>query len=65
MFVARDKSGTYLLCKGCPERMAAHWRAPSSEYMVINSKFGEKLFPDVIWENEPIEVNVTIGEYAL
>ena len=57
MWIARDKSGTYLLSEERPERMLAHWRSPNNHYMVMNAKYGEILF-SVEWKDEPLEIKV-------
>lgn len=61
MYAARDKFGTYLISEGLPERMRAHWRAPDHRYMVMNSKFGEEVFPDLQWKDEPREISGIVG----
>lgn len=60
MFISKDKSGTYLLSVNKPERMRAHWKSIDDQYMVINSKFGEKIFPMVSWKGDPLEIRMTI-----
>lgn len=56
MWIARDKSGTYLLSENKPERMTSHWRSPNHRYYVMNSKYGIELFPELNWQNEPKEI---------
>ena len=57
MWIARDKSGTYLLSENKPERRTSNWVSLDNHYMVINAKYGETLF-SVKWEDEPLEIKV-------
>ena len=61
MYVAKDKSGTVLISVKEPERMTAHWKAPDCQYMVVNAKYAETMFPDLKWENEPIKITLNIS----
>ena len=56
MWACKDKSGTYLVAVSCPVRVTSHWKAADNNYMVINSKYGESLFPSLKWEDDPIEI---------
>lgn len=47
MYVVKDKSGTVLISVKEPERMTAHWKAPDCQYMVVNAKYAETMFPDL------------------
>lgn len=55
MFIAKDKSGTVLISVKEPERMAAHWKPIDCQYIVMNAKYGEQVFPQLKWKDEPIE----------
>ena len=61
MFIAKDKSGTILISVKEPERMTAHWRALDNQYMIMNAKYAETMFPDLKWENEPIKITLNIS----
>lgn len=61
MFIAKDKSGTVLISVGEPERMAAHWKAPDCQYMIMNAKYAETMFPDLKWEDEPIQTTLNVS----
>lgn len=56
MWIAKDKSGTVLICQEKPERMTCHWRSPNHRYYVMNSKYGMELFPELNWQDEPKEI---------
>lgn len=47
MFIAKDKSGTVLISVNKPERMMAHWRALDNQYMIMNARYAETMFPDL------------------
>lgn len=61
MFAAKDKGDHYVVCKELPDRMLSHWRPKDHNYIVLNKKLGEELFPNLTWKDEPIE----IGEFVL
>lgn len=61
MFIAKDKSGTVLISVNKPERMIAHWRALDNQYMVMNAKYAEVMFPDLKWEDVPIQTTLNIS----
>lgn len=61
MFIAKDKSGTVLISVNKPERMMAHWRALDNQYMIMNARYAETMFPNLKWENEPIKITLNIS----
>lgn len=65
MYAARDKSGIVLLSKEKPLRMDCHWKAPTCEYMVMNANFGNSVFPELQWMDEPIYIECLINKFNL
>lgn len=61
MYIAKDKSGTVLISVNKPERMMAHWRPFDCQYMVMNAKYAETMFPDLKWEDEPKEIILNLN----
>lgn len=59
-WVARDKRGTICLYNECPER----YNAPINEWGTDNPlqyyRIPDKLFPDLTWKSDPIEVELII-----
>lgn len=60
MWVARNKDGWLVLFESKPVRGEGFWYTNSrdDDSMPINSS----LFPDLKWEDEPIEVEIKIKE---
>lgn len=65
MYVAKDKSGTFVFSEEKPERMDCHWKTSNKHYFVCNQSFGEKLFPEMKWEDEPMLVPIIIDKNIL
>lgn len=65
MFVSRDKSGTILLSENKPSRQLSHWSTSDKCYMVMNKDYGDKLFPDLKWNDEPIEISIILNKHIL
>ena len=61
MYISRDKSGNILLSVSEPKRLTSYWLPIDNKYMVVNSKFGEILFPNLKWQDEPIEITITLN----
>lgn len=61
MYAARDKSGTILLSEEKPIRMDCHWKSPTYEYMVMNQKYGDEIFSELKWENDPVLIACVIN----
>lgn len=61
MFIAKDKSGTVLISVNKPERMMAHWRALDNQYMIMNVRYAATIFPDLKWEDEPIQTTLNVS----
>ena len=53
MFVARDKKGILFLFKIKPVRMGDTWSWDEYSYVLDSD-----MFPDLTWEDEPLEVNL-------
>lgn len=60
MWVARDKDGELVLYKGKPVRSHSKDKWVSFGVNWENFTIDESLFPDLKWEDEPIEVELTI-----
>lgn len=68
MWVARDKDGELYLYSDKPERYNTDepfWGIPKSQTIEKDNEFRafilpSVLFPDLKWENEPIEVELTM-----
>lgn len=65
MFVSRDKSGTILLSESKPTKQLCHWSVSDKNYMVMNKEFGDKLFPNLKWGDEPIEISIILNKHIL
>lgn len=61
MYAARDKSGTILLSEEKPIRMNCHWKSPTHEYMIMNQKYGDEIFSELKWENDPVLIACVIN----
>lgn len=60
MFVAKDKSGHVCISVERPVRERAYWRPINCRYIIMNNKYAEELFPNLKWEDEPIELTEKI-----
>ena len=65
MFVSRDKSGTILLSEDKPIKQLCHWSISDKNYMVMTKEFGDKLFTNLKWSDEPIEVSIILDKHIL
>lgn len=61
MWVARDKAGNLCLFNECPERIFDVWMQRESIEVCIG-EIHPALFPDLRWEDEPIEVELVRKE---
>ena len=60
MWVARNKDGFLGLYSWCPERYnEEQW---SKEYWIREMRLPRDMFPDLKWEDEPVEVFLITGE---
>lgn len=58
LWIARDKDGRVYLFSSKPERIRTHFGDFYSDKWEID----ERLFPEVTWENSPIEVVLKLLE---
>lgn len=59
-WVARDKRGTICLYSECPERFNAPINEWGTDYPLQYYCLSKELFPDLTWDDDPIEVELII-----
>lgn len=59
MWIAKDKDGSLWLFENKPVRKKYDWNDSNSDFMEISDTTG-LLLPELKWEDEPIEVELTI-----
>lgn len=59
MWIARDSTGELFLYKTKPERVyrraTGYWQAPDSTNNDVVCEVYDDIFPDLKWEDEPME----------
>lgn len=59
-WVARDKKGTICLYNECPERFYAPINEWGTDYPLQYYRIPDELFPDLTWEDDPIESEIIL-----
>lgn len=62
MYLCRESEEMYRLCQDPPIKMRSFWKPVNHRYFNINSKFGQTIFPELDWNDNFIEIEISFGE---